>query len=116
MLLRASGEHDGLEHDFDIINGQALDRSPLADTALLNEFAESFAQSDGEALGTARTALVETLGAEALVDCAATVAIFDAVVRIADASGIPLEAYKVDGAKDLRDQLGIDDFRHQPRA
>ena len=53
MLLRASGEHDGLEHDFDIINGQALDRSPLADTALLNEFAESFAQSDGEALGVA---------------------------------------------------------------
>lgn len=111
MLLRESGRHDGLEHDFEIINGEALERSPLADTKLLNEFAESFARFDRDALGAARATLVETLGAEALVDCAATVAIFDAVVRIADASGIPLETYKVDGAKDLRDQLGIEDFR-----
>ena len=44
------------------------------------------------------------------MDSAAVVAIFNAVVRIADATGIPLEAYKIPLTADLRAELGIDDF------
>ena len=94
-----------------MINGEAADVSTIADTAILNDFAETFASGDRYSLSTARQALLEHMGEEALVDSAATVAIFNAVVRLADASGIPLEPYKVDGAADLREQLGIDDFR-----
>ena len=57
-----------------------------------------------------RAELREAVGDAALVDAAGIVSIFDAVVRIADSTGTPLEDYKVEISKDLRQDLGIDDF------
>ncbi len=50
------------------------------------------------------------MGPGCLVDAAATVAIFNAVVRIADSTGIPLEDAKAEMSEELRDNLGIDGF------
>ena len=49
-------------------------------------------------------------GPGAAVDGAAIVAIYDAVVKVADATGIPIEDYKADLTVDIRDTLGINDF------
>ena len=55
--------------------------------------------------------LEAALGPAALVDAAATVASFNAVVRIADGAGIPLEETKAQATADLRAELDIDRLR-----
>ena len=111
MLLRGSGEHDGVEHDYTAVNGQHLDQSTVADADVLVSFAEACVGTDRFALSQARAAVAKRLGHEALVDAAAIVAIFCAVVRVADATGIPIEDYKVEGARALREELGIEAFK-----
>ncbi len=64
----------------------------------------------GTALDRARTDLIEAVGIEGFVDAAGVVASFNSVVRIADATGIPLEKFKRDQTTDLRAELGIDDW------
>lgn len=69
---------------------------------------------DATALPAARAALRSTLGDAGFVDACATVASFNAVVKIADGSGIPLEDWKAERTADLRDALAIDDYRRLP--
>jgi hypothetical protein len=49
-------------------------------------------------------------GAVALVDAAAVVATFNAIDRVADSTGIPIEDSKAEATRDLRAALGIDAF------
>jgi tRNA C32,U32 (ribose-2'-O)-methylase TrmJ len=62
----------------------------------------------------AREAVYRALGAAALVDAAAIVASFDAVVKIADGTGIPLEAAKARATADLRAALGLERLKRDP--
>ena len=50
-------------------------------------------------------------GEAAVVDCCATIASFNAVVKIADGTGIPLEDWKEKRTRDLREALAIDTYR-----
>ena len=59
----------------------------------------------------ARGAVRQAVGDAAFVDVCATVASFNAVVRIADGTGIPLEAAKAERTRDIRAALAIDAFR-----
>jgi hypothetical protein len=58
----------------------------------------------------ARTALLACLGEEATTDAAAVIAGFDAITRVADGSGIPLEPPKAEATADWRASLGIDGY------
>jgi hypothetical protein len=78
--------------------------------ALLVEFAEAVLGDDDDRLDRARARLRATLGDEALVDAAAVVANFNAIDRIADATGIPIDPERVELTADLRAELGIDAF------
>ena len=73
-------------------------------------FADAFYAESPAALDEARAALHAAVGDGALVDAAGIVGVYDAVVRIADATGTPLEDYKVELSAGLRDELGINDF------
>ena len=108
MLLRASGQHFGIDYDLQSIHGAQEDRIPHASELLA--FADAYCTDDPDALDAARAELREAVGDAALVDAAGIVSIFDAVVRIADSTGTPLEDYKVEIPKDLRQNLGINDF------
>ena len=66
---------------------------------------------DAAALADARAAVRQALGEAAMVDAAGVIGIFNAVVRIADATGIPLEDTKAEISANLRQELGIDAFR-----
>ena len=55
--------------------------------------------------------VVAALGAEGLVDAAGVIATFNAIVRVADASGIPLEEAKREASVEIRTELGIDTYR-----
>ena len=50
----------------------------------------------------------KVIGEEASVDAAVVLAIFNAVVRIADATGTPLEETKARVSVDIRDALGLE--------
>lgn len=108
MLLRASGEHTGDDYDLTSILGSEDDRIPHAEA--LRAFADAFYADDPNALPAAREDLHDAIGSAALVDAAGIVGVYDAVVRIADATGTPLEDYKVEISGDLRAELGIDEF------
>ena len=77
---------------------------------LLVEFAEAVLGEDEVALTRARAALSEAIGPAGLVDAAAVVGLFNAIDRVADATGIPLEAEKAAASADFRTALGVDRF------
>ena len=62
-------------------------------------------------LAAARQAVRDELGDAAFVDVCATIASFDAVVKLADGTGIPLEAAKAERTADIREALAIDALR-----
>ena len=62
-------------------------------------------------LPAARNDVCDAVGTAAFVDVCATVASFNAVVIIADGSGIPLEVDKAQRTSQLRADLNIDAFR-----
>jgi len=77
---------------------------------LLVEFAEAVVGGDDDRLTRARAELSERLGANGLVDAAAVVGFFNAIDRVADATGIPLDPERLEGTADFRAELGIDRF------
>jgi len=62
-------------------------------------------------LEEARAAVRRDLGDAAFVDACAAVASFDAVVTLADGSGIPIEGWKEERTRDIRRVLAIDAYR-----
>ncbi len=78
--------------------------------ALLVAFAEATVAEDDAALARAREALRAALGPEALVDAAAVTSNFERMVRIADGTGIPLDAPLAAMTVDVRRDLGIDRY------
>ena len=77
---------------------------------LLMRFAEAVLDEDEAALSRARTELLRALGPEGFVDAAAVVGLFNAIDRVADATGIPREAEKAQASADFRAALGLDRF------
>jgi hypothetical protein len=75
--------------------------------ALLSRFAEAVATGD---FAAERAEVLEQMGPEALVDAAGVIAVFNAVVKVADGIGIPLEDFKADTSAGFRADLGIDGF------
>lgn len=73
-------------------------------------YADAFYTRDPDNLDAARTALHGAIGDAALVDAAGIVSIFEAVVRVADSTGTPLEDYKAEISIELRQSLGINEF------
>ena len=109
MLLRGSGRHTCDEYDLAaIVEDRAAGGGVAAGEALVR-YADAFYE-DGDGFAAARDRLLAEIGAEALVDAAGVLAIFNAVVRIADATGIPLEEQKARMSADFRGALGIDDY------
>jgi hypothetical protein len=66
---------------------------------------------DVAALQKARAAARRDLGDAAFVDACAAIASFNAVVKLADATGIPIEDWKVERTRDIRRALAIDAYR-----
>lgn len=80
--------------------------------AELVEFGEAMLGADAPRQARARETLHRVLGAAGLVDAAAIVASFNAVVKIADGSGIPLEDFKAEATQDLRASLDLERFNN----
>ena len=106
MLLRGSGEHTGHDYDLTAIVADGAADGGVAAGAALAAYADAFFKN-GSGFAAAREHLQREVGEEASVDAAAVLAIFNAVVRIADSTGIPLEEAKARMSVDIRDALGL---------
>jgi hypothetical protein len=110
-LLRASSQHSGQGYNFRAVTqGAAAGNCGVPDGDRLIEFAEAVLGGDDERLARARLAIVDTMGVAALVDAAGIAGLFNAIDRVADATGTPLEDAKAAETASLRDAIGIDAY------
>ena len=65
---------------------------------------------DPAALGEARAALIAAMGTEAMVDASAVAAMFNAIDRVADSTGVPIDEDRLAPTADFRESLGISAF------
>lgn len=114
-MLRASSESSQTDVNLrDLITGSAEVSSEPSANAIaggkeLLAFAEA-AVSGNEDLPTRRNAVIDRLGAEAMVEAAAVIGNFERMTRIADGTGIPLDETMAAVSTDIRAELGINDF------
>lgn len=110
-MLRASVEAKHGTVDLRAISDGARDDSVgVQHAAELTAFAEAAVRGDAAALATARDALRNKAGSAALVDAAGVVGNFERMTRIADATGIPLDAPSALASSDFRNKLGLHRF------
>lgn len=111
MMLRASIELGGDNADLDgLTDPEVQHLIGVAGSEVLIRFCDAFMSNDEATLTAARDAFVAELGDEALVDAAGVVSNFQRMVRIADATGIPLDPPMAGASVDLRKQLGISNY------
>lgn len=80
----------------------------VAHGEVLVRFVDAVLGDDQAELVAARHAVREAVGPAAFVDTCATVASFNAVVKLADGSGVPLEDEKAERTASLRAEFGLD--------
>lgn len=78
--------------------------------ALLIRFADAVLGGGDEELAAIRAEIADTMGGEALTDTAAVAALFNAIDRVADSTGIELESEKAEATADFRAAIGVNDF------
>ena len=111
-MLRESSKAKGEAYDLSLLTGAKGDGN-IPHGALLVSFAEAVLGSDDQRLAIDRARILAELGEAALVDAAAIVATFNAIDRVADATGIPIEDGKAASTADFRAALGINAFAEQ---
>jgi hypothetical protein len=108
-LLRESRQAKGESSDLTLLIGASGDGNiPQGD--LLVAFADAVLGEDDERLAEVQSALRITMGDAAFVDAAAVAATFNAIDRIADATGIPIEDANAESTAELRATLGLNAF------
>ena len=111
MLLRASGQATGQAFDLHAVTeGTTTVRGGVAHEETLVALAEAMVSDDEQELATARTRVLGELGPEALVDAVGVASNFERMVRIADATGIPLDSFLDEMTVDLRTELHLGRF------
>ena len=73
-------------------------------------FVDAAKGRDADDLARARAAVAKKFGAEALVDTACVIGNFERMNRIADGTGIPIEAPLAALTSDIREELHLDSF------
>ena len=110
-MLSLSADLSDATVNLQMINGdEAATTGDVAHAKALMNFAEAFARRDESALLEARAQLLEEAGAAVLVDAAAVAANFQRMVRIADSTGIPLDARNVALSANIRKELDLQRF------
>ena len=107
MLLRASSEAIGEDAKLDGAVGVGDGAVPHG--AALIAYAEA-ATRGSENLASARAVLLAAVGQGAFVRAAATVGVFNGLVRVADSIGIPLDETTRRSTGEFRESLGLNAF------
>ena len=109
MLLGASSQLTDTPVNLKAITSGGNERSGVPAEAVLLAFTDAVVTDSAE-LASARAALFAELGSLALVDAAGVIGNFERMTRIADGTGIPLDARMADATEEIRAALGINGF------
>ena len=109
-MLRESAKATNTQVDLKAIVDDAAGDGNIPHGSLLTALAEAVLGDDEARLDDARQRVRGALGDAGFVDASAVIANYSALDRVADATGIPLEAAKEANTVEMRAELGIDDF------
>ncbi len=109
--LRASGRKSGNDYDLAAAVGRADGDGGVPGGQLLRDFADAIVSGDDGRLAPARAACRAAFGDDGMVDAAAVAAQFDAIDRVADATGMYLDDAVLDDTAEFRAALDIDAYR-----
>jgi hypothetical protein len=110
-LLRESSTATGANYDLTAIVGGGSVDGGVPNGMVLLEFVDAVLGGLDAQLPGLRASVRSAVGDAGFVDTCATIASFNAVVKLADGTGIPLEDWKESRTRDIRDALSIDAFR-----
>jgi hypothetical protein len=111
LLLRASSEVNGREVDVSAVTDpERAAESGVAHAATLIALAGAMVSAEEEELRRARQRVLDEMGDAQLVDAVAVASNFERMVRIADATGIPLDDPVEIMTSDIRERLGINRY------
>ena len=108
MLLRRSGEIS--EESYNLSGVMGDDDISVEDEELLIAIAEAVFVGDPVDLARLCEEAVPSIGAEKLVDAIGIASGFNGITKVANATGIPLDARTEEVTARLRQQIGIDDY------
>ena len=111
-MLRASAKHKGENYDLSVVT-TGIGGGGVPHGELLMRFGETVLGSEDVRLIETRHSLLQAIGPAGLVDAAAVVGLFNAIDRVADSTGTPLEDWKASSTADFRAEIGIDAFARQ---
>jgi hypothetical protein len=109
-MLRVSSETNGKAVDLSAVTSPTASDAGVEHGARLLAFTDAVMADDDTAVARERAALRAVLSPEAFVDVAAVIGAFNVVDRVADATGIPLDAPLAAMGGDLRSELRLDRF------
>ncbi len=110
-MLRESSTATGESYDLSAIVGGDRADGGVPHGTLLIAFVDAVLGRDETRLSSLRSTVRSAVGDAGFVDACATIASFNAVVKLADGTGIPLESWKEDRTRDIRAALSIDALR-----
>jgi len=103
--------HQGVEVNLSALTEhEAATSSGVEHGHLLIAFAEAMVRDNDAALTHARHAVIEGISPEAMVDAAGVASNFERMVRIADATGLQLDARMATLSQDVGDTLQLERF------
>ncbi len=109
-MLRESARTTNTQIDLNAVTDDNAGDGGIPYGSMLKAFAEAVLGDDEARLNDARRRVREALGDSGFIDASAVIANYSALDRVADATGIPLEAAKEANTVELRAELGINDF------
>ena len=109
MLLRASGEREGKTYHLAAVTDAEADAG-VPNSGLIRGLTEAAVRNDWDALAELRDEAAAAMGEQQMVDVLTVAAAFNGITRVADATGIPLDANTQQTTGELRAQVGIDAF------
>jgi hypothetical protein len=111
-MLRASIETDGAEADYrGLVDGESAESSSVPFAGPLVGLVDASLSGDEQDGLAARARVRHEMGWPALVDAAAVIGNFERMTRIADGTGIPLDAPVKIATESIRADMGIDQYR-----
>ncbi len=111
MMLSLSMQSKGEQVDLSgaVQGAEAVDNR-VPHGKILARFAEAVVSGSDSELAQARDAVIAAVGGNAFVDAACVIGNFERMVRVADATGIPLDSSAVDATIELRHELGLNAY------
>lgn len=109
MLLRASGERQGTTYNLSAVTDADADAG-IPFSALTRRLTEATVRNEWRALAALRDEASAAMGEQQMVDVLTVAAAFNGITRVADATGIPLDANTQETTAAMRAEVGLDAF------